>query len=377
MSTQRPQYKKGRVLNALSPVVLPALRPGDWVEICSRDEILATLGPTGRLDGMLFMPEMLRFCGTRARVGKIAHKTCDTISNSGARRLDRTVHLEGLRCDGGSHGGCEAGCQIFWKEAWLRPLGRLVAPQPPLHRQPQCAEQVLEAETRRPGPTPEPVWQCQTTELLRASVPLKWWDLRQYVVDVGSGNHGPGHMARILAFGMFRAMVNFGVGYRALISAYDVVQRWRGKPGYPELPGLIPIRGATPTQILDLRPGDLVQVKSHQEIRETLKPDGMNRGMRFDVEMVKYCGKTFRVQSRVSQIIDEKTGVMRRMSNPCIILQDVFCRAECTAMRLGCPRAVNTYWREIWLRPIARAQAAAIDPTPSPSYDDQAGITSR
>ena len=31
-----------------------------------------------------------------------------------------TVFLENLRCDGASHGGCQAECRIYWKEAWLR-----------------------------------------------------------------------------------------------------------------------------------------------------------------------------------------------------------------------------------------------------------------
>jgi len=38
----------------------------------------------------------------------------------------------------------------------------------------------------------------------------------------------------------------------------------------------------------------------------------------------------------------------------CIQLEDVYCRAECTPRRLGCPRAMNTYWREIWLRRVPK-----------------------
>ena len=49
---------------------LPRLCAGDWVEVRSRDEILATLDKDGRLDGMPFMPEMFAFCGKRFRVYK-------------------------------------------------------------------------------------------------------------------------------------------------------------------------------------------------------------------------------------------------------------------------------------------------------------------
>jgi hypothetical protein len=37
--------------------------------------------------------------------------------------MANAVHLEGLRCDGITHGGCQAGCLIFWKEAWLKRAG--------------------------------------------------------------------------------------------------------------------------------------------------------------------------------------------------------------------------------------------------------------
>src|SRR5689334_2093498 len=95
------------------------LHAGDWVQVKSREEILATLDERGRLDALPFMPEMLQFCGKRFRVYKSAHKTCDTIETYKGRRMASAVHLEGLRCDGEAHGGCQAQCLLFWKEAWL------------------------------------------------------------------------------------------------------------------------------------------------------------------------------------------------------------------------------------------------------------------
>ena len=62
----------------------------------------------------------LAFCGRRMRVAKVAHKTCDNIKKTGGRRMRNAVHLEGARCDGAAHGGCQADCVFFWKEAWLR-----------------------------------------------------------------------------------------------------------------------------------------------------------------------------------------------------------------------------------------------------------------
>ena len=80
---------------------------GNWVEVRSKEEILQTLDQDGRLDGMPFMPEMLGFCGKRFQVYKSAHKTCDTVFPLRSRRVDDTVHLQ-TRCNGQSHGGCQA-----------------------------------------------------------------------------------------------------------------------------------------------------------------------------------------------------------------------------------------------------------------------------
>src|SRR5262245_51326612 len=100
------------------------LRVGEEVEIKSAEEILRSLDHNGDSDALPFMPEMLKFCGRRFRVAKRAHKTCDTIDNRGLRRMENpAVHLEGLRCDGAAHGGCQARCMLFWKEAWLRRVG--------------------------------------------------------------------------------------------------------------------------------------------------------------------------------------------------------------------------------------------------------------
>ena len=95
------------------------LKPGDLVEVRSAAEIMATLDAGGKLDGLPFMPEMLAFSGRRLHVSKRADDTC---ALGQPRRIERTVHLEQLRCDGSAHRGCEAGCLFLWKEAWLRPV---------------------------------------------------------------------------------------------------------------------------------------------------------------------------------------------------------------------------------------------------------------
>src|SRR5215470_13175047 len=123
---RRSGTMKARLTNAMStkatsggrrerPDEPRPLAIGDVVEVKPAEQILAGLDERGELDALPFMPEMLQFCGQRFVVDKIAFKTCDTVSWTGLRRLTDTVHLAGVRCDGRAHGGCQAGCLIFWK----------------------------------------------------------------------------------------------------------------------------------------------------------------------------------------------------------------------------------------------------------------------
>jgi hypothetical protein len=105
---------------------------------------------------------------------------------------------------------------------------------------------------------------------------------------------------------------------------------------------------------LDLRPGDLVQVKSPEEIERTLDENGLNRRLSFDREMLPYCGGTFRVKDRVERLVDDRTGKMLRIPSDCLILEGVVCSGERSTGRWFCPRQIYPYWRESWLRPAGK-----------------------
>lgn len=68
-------------------------RRGNVVRVRSAEEIMATLDSDGTVDGLLLMPQMLKFAGREVRVRSSAHKTCD--GSGEIRTMDRTVHLEG------------------------------------------------------------------------------------------------------------------------------------------------------------------------------------------------------------------------------------------------------------------------------------------
>jgi len=338
---------------------------GDWVEIRSKEEILRTLDSNGQLEGMPFMPEMFNFCGKRLQVYKRAHKTCDTVFPVRGRRVESAVHLE-TRCDGSAHDGCQASCLIFWKELWLKPVSApsnnvtdvLPGSQLQAENNGSAANPTMEsavwAGTRVTGQHgSEPVYVCQATRLPYATSKLDWWDIRQYIEDFRSGNASLWQIFCGFVYFLFYATSNAGIGVgRPIRWFYDKFYAlWGGAP-FPRKWGTIPDGQPTPGGTLDLQPGELVRIKSHAEILKTLDTRNKNRGLYFDAEEVPYCGGTYRVLKRVSKIINERTGKMRKMKSPCIILDSVFCQSRYSECRLFCPRSIFAYWREIWLERV-------------------------
>jgi len=350
------------------------LRVGDLVQVRSKEEILSTLDSNGRMDGMPFMPEMFQFCGRRFRVYKRAHKTCDTVFPIRARRLSDAVHLE-TRCSGDAHGGCQAGCLIFWKVAWLK----RVRPDEPTVEDIQlitltrakssvCTESRVWECTKVQAEDPQPTYICQSTQLPYATTDLRWWDIRQYLEDYTSGNVG---LVTILtAFTnkvVFRLSKVRVIGWRVRKLYENIAPRFGG-PKWPKLRGSIEIGKPTPTKTLDLRPGELVRVKPHETIITTVNRGNHNRGMSFDKEMAPYCENEYRVLKRVTKIINERTGKMQEMRVPSIILDSVFCQSRYSECRLFCPRSIYAFWREIWLERVPETQHLE-NCQPQPSLD--------
>ncbi len=343
---------------------LSRFRKGDLVEVCSKEEILATLDQDGCVGGMPFMPEMLQFCGQRFRVGAVAHKTCDTITQrtkSRGLRLQATVHLAGLRCDGSAHGGCQAACNLFWKDVWLRPVNcnESESTTQPTGARNTLRERMTESDlfelTKLPVSTDEadPRYSCQATSLLGATEPLPKWDLRQFAFDVVTRNHSLGKSVRVLILGSLGWLLRrVPYGYRVVKYAYDRAHELLTGRGSPVIIPKIPPGSPTPTSRLDLQPGELVRVKSKREIEETLDVNEKNRGLSFDPEMTPYCGNVYRVRSRIWKLVDERTGKMLHMKQPSVMLEGAVCQAEYSDCRLLCPRNVPILWREIWLERV-------------------------
>jgi hypothetical protein len=100
------------------------------------------------------------------------------------------------------------------------------------------------------------------------------------------------------------------------------------------------------SECLNLQPGELVEVKSEQEVRATLDEHGRHRGLLWMPGMARFCGNTYKVHKRVETIMLESTGELRKIRHT-VLLADVMCENL-----YGCDRSCFHYWREAWLRRV-------------------------
>jgi hypothetical protein len=305
------------------------LRTGDWVQVKTPLEIAQTLDADGMLEGLPFMPEMIEWCGRSARTTRRAEKTCIEYPGGGYKIREflnnNVVVLDGLRCSGQNHDGCQRACTIFWKKAWLRKVDFQQAPLAV-----DClAKDALRAKLKTKA---SPVrYVCQSTELARATQPLTRTRMFQKCVfEIRSGSRGVLEMIKLVVAPLWRKATR------------KIPRR--------QLAGSLK---RTPVGNLALQPGEWVTIRPAPEIATTLDSRGRNRGLTCDYGMSNHSGGRFRVRHRLDRMISEANGEMRQVEAT-VVLDGLNC--TCANVVGGCPRQDFIYWREIWLKRIDQGE---------------------
>ena len=104
-------------------------------------------------------------------------------------------------------------------------------------------------------------------------------------------------------------------------------------------------------EVLGLMPGEWVEVKSLPEILSTLDANGKLHGLEFLPGMQPFCGQRFKVFKRMATLYQEESGQVRRLKNT-VLLNDV----QCDGLLMKCDRSCYLFWREAWLKRVARSQ---------------------
>jgi hypothetical protein len=324
-------------------------KAGDRVKVRPLEQILATLDDKGCTHGMPFMPEMAKYCGQTYPVFKNAHKTCDSTHFKHGRYMEDTVMLD-LRCDGAAHDACEASCLLFFRLEWLEP----VEPSRPWGLPAAATASAvgrdidwLRSTTVSRGADGQPVYRCQGTDHLNASVSFKPNEFRMFVADVRSGNATVGETARAFLLQYLYKLRDLPFGWRVWTGLYDKVHRLFFGKRNPFYECRIPNGQPTPDVRIGLKAGEWVRVRPSR-----------NRGLSYNPEMSTFCGEVRQVRHVVRRIIDEKTGRMLDMKGPCIILEGGYCLSRYHPEAVQCPRRIPQYFREAWLERVEAPAAS-------------------
>ena len=117
-------------------------------------------------------------------------------------------------------------------------------------------------------------------------------------------------------------------------------------------------------RVLNLEPGEWVEVRPAKEIQATLDARGRLRGLVFMPEMQQFCGRRFRVFKKVKTIVLETNQEMRKIGSPTVFLEGSLCDGSYHG---ECDRACFCFWREEWLRRIPAPADAGGAATPEPA----------
>jgi len=102
-------------------------------------------------------------------------------------------------------------------------------------------------------------------------------------------------------------------------------------------------------EALGLRPGEIVEVKSAEEIRATLDDDDKYKGLLFMGEMWEFCGQQFPVLKPMTNIVSEVTGWVHSGIKNTVLLDGSNCTG---ANHADCSASCYHMWREVWLRRV-------------------------
>lgn len=105
------------------------------------------------------------------------------------------------------------------------------------------------------------------------------------------------------------------------------------------------------------RAGDLVRVRSRDEILATLDERGCLDGMPFMPEMLAFCGKTLQVFKRAHKSCETTHYTNRKLERT--VLLSVRCDGSAHG---GCEASCAIFWNEAWLEPVKPDTAGSAGP---------------
>jgi hypothetical protein len=133
----------------------------------------------------------------------------------------------------------------------------------------------------------------------------------------------------------------------------ELLVRFASPIGKNKMP-VAPTTDVIPPAPMKLTPGDLVRVRSREEIEATLNHWRQLKGCTFMPEMRSYCGTTQRVLKVMERFVDERDLRIKKCKG-IVLLEGVMCQGTADFGR--CDRSCLIFWREEWLEAMSGSNA--------------------
>lgn len=107
----------------------------------------------------------------------------------------------------------------------------------------------------------------------------------------------------------------------------------------------------SPRSVAAINPGDLVRIRSREEVRKMLDQHGVYKGCTFQPDMYDYCGKIRKVSKRVDYFYDEVKEKLCKCRN-LFILEGVYCTGKKRLYKDRCDLNCYPFWHKDWLERV-------------------------
>ena len=101
----------------------------------------------------------------------------------------------------------------------------------------------------------------------------------------------------------------------------------------------------------DFHPGDIVMIRSKEQILRTLDINNKLDGCLFMEEMWQYCDTQQKILKKVNYFYDEANFRMCKARNT-VLLEGIYCSGKFQRYNTNCDRYCLLFWKEDWLEKI-------------------------
>jgi hypothetical protein len=118
--------------------------------------------------------------------------------------------------------------------------------------------------------------------------------------------------------------------------------------------------------------GEWVEVRSKEEILETLDQKGQLERLPFMPQMFQYCGRRFRVYKRAHKTCDTVNDYKGRRMNDAVHLEGIRCDGQAYG---GCQAACLIFWKDAWLKKVSGPDTPRFEETRSDPRERAAAVS--